>query len=175
MISETVRFSKGVMSPVFQRWECFCLFNSIYDLVCIMIVLTWYIPHSHQVKQQSANTVTDRHVATNMISRLRYAFYFWPFLQISSPGTCIGILIYISIYGGLEMLYGVVGVLRQCLSMYVLIHALAMPDFSPISIQISFYTNVRKSFRYYNMFKSISFYIYNVYSCPVIWSNKTTY
>ena len=45
----------------------------------------------------------------------------------------------------------------------------------PISIQITYYTNVRKLCRYYNMFESISFVMYNVesilLSSYVVWRN----
>ena len=44
------------------------------------------------------------------------------------------------------------------------IFTLPVPDVRPISIQIPYYTNVRKLCRYYNLFNSISFAIYNVES-----------
>ena len=50
-----------------------------------------------------------------------------------------------------------VDVLRQCLSICILEHILPGPDIRPISIQIPYYTNVRKLSCYYDMFKSISF------------------
>ena len=51
----------------------------------------------------------------------------------------------------------------------------AVPDILSISIQIPYYTNVRKLCRYYNMFESISFVLYNVESIVffsyVVWRN----
>ena len=41
---------------------------------------------------------------------------------------------------------------------------LPVPDILSISIQIPYYTNIRKLCRYYNMFESISFVMYNVES-----------
>ena len=50
-----------------------------------------------------------------------------------------------------------------------------VPDILSISIQIPYYTNVRKLCRYYNMFESISFVMYNVesilLSSYVVWRN----
>lgn len=50
-----------------------------------------------------------------------------------------------------------------------------MPDIISISIQIPYYTNVRKLCLYYNMFESISFAMYNVesmlLSSYVVWRN----
>ena len=50
-----------------------------------------------------------------------------------------------------------------------------MPDILCISIQIPYYTNVRKLCRYYNMFEFISFVVYNVesilLSSYVVWRN----
>ena len=52
---------------------------------------------------------------------------------------------------------------------------IAVPDILSISIQIPYYTNVRKLCRYYNMFESISFVMYNLksilLSSYVVWRN----
>ena len=53
-----------------------------------------------------------------------------------------------------------VDVLSQC----HLKHTLAVSDIRPISIHIPYYTNERKLCYYYNMFKFISFAVYNVES-----------
>ena len=69
----------------------------------------------------------------------------------------------------------VVDILRQCLSICILKHTLPVPDIISISIQIPYYTNVRRLSRYYNMFKSISFAMYKVesilLSSNVVWRN----
>ena len=50
-------------------------------------------------------------------------------------------------------------------SYYVpLTRTLPVPDILSISIQIPYYTNVRKLCPYYNMFQSISFVMYNIES-----------
>ena len=46
-----------------------------------------------------------------------------------------------------------------CLFICTLKRTLPVPDILSISIQIPYYTNVRKLCRYYNMFESISFVI----------------
>ena len=57
-----------------------------------------------------------------------------------------------------------VDVLSQCHYICILKHTLPVLDVRSISIQIPYYTNVRKLCRYYNMFESISFVMYNVES-----------
>ena len=68
-----------------------------------------------------------------------------------------------------------VDVLCLCLSICMLKHTLPVLDLRPISIQIPYYTNVRKLCRYYNMFECISFVMYNVesilLSSYVVWRN----
>jgi len=70
-------------------------------------------------------------------------------------------------------------ILRQCLPICTLIHTLSVLDIIPISIQIAYYTIVRKSCRYYNMFKSISFAMYHVKSILllsyVVWPNDLSH
>ena len=62
-----------------------------------------------------------------------------------------------------------------CLSICSLKYTLPVPDIISISIQIPYYTNVRKLCRYYNMFEFISFVMYNVksilLSSYVVWRN----
>jgi len=60
-----------------------------------------------------------------------------------------------------------------CLFICTLKRTLPVPDILSISIQIPYYTNVRKLCRYYNMFESIGFFWYNVeyilLSSYVVW------
>ena len=62
-----------------------------------------------------------------------------------------------------------------CLLLCTLKRTLPVPDILSISIQIPYYTNVRKLCRYYNMFGSIRFVMYNVesrlLSSYVVWQN----
>lgn len=62
-----------------------------------------------------------------------------------------------------------------CLLLCTLKRTLPVPDILSISIQIPYYTNVRKLCRYYNMFEFISFVMYNVesilLSSYVVWRN----
>ena len=62
-----------------------------------------------------------------------------------------------------------------CLFICTLKRTLPVPDILSISIQIPYYTNVRKVCRYYNMFEFISFVMYNVesilLSSYVVWRN----
>jgi len=62
-----------------------------------------------------------------------------------------------------------------CLFICTLKCALPVPDILSISIQIPYYPSVRKLCRYYNMFESISFVMYNVeyilLSSYVVWRN----
>ena len=73
--------------------------------------------------------------------------------------------IYIYIYGGrglkwcLQLLMLCVCV---CASVWILKQTLPMEDIRRISIQIPYYPNVRNLCRYYSIFKSISFAMYNV-------------
>ena len=52
---------------------------------------------------------------------------------------------------------------------------LPVPDILSISIQIPYYTNVRRLCHYYNLFESISFVMYNIesilLSSYVVWRN----
>jgi len=57
-----------------------------------------------------------------------------------------------------------VDVLSQFHYIGILKHTLTLPDIRSISIQIPYYTSLRKLCRYYNMFNFISFAIYNVES-----------
>ena len=108
---------------------------------------------------------------------------------ISSPDKYIGIRIYVSICGGMEhlifrlmyvQLYLYLYLQRQvcacCLIICTPKRTLPVPDILSISIQIPYYTNVRKLCRYYNKFKSISFVMYNVesilLSSYVVWRNN---
>jgi len=62
-----------------------------------------------------------------------------------------------------------------CLLLCTLKRTLPVPDILFISIQIPYYTNVRKLCRYYNMFEFISLVMYNVdcilLSSYVVWRN----
>ena len=62
-----------------------------------------------------------------------------------------------------------------CLLLCTLKRTLPVPDILSISIQIPYYTNVRKLCRYYNMFEYISFVMYTLesilLSSYVVWRN----
>jgi hypothetical protein len=62
-----------------------------------------------------------------------------------------------------------------CLFICTLKRTLPVPDILSISIQIPYYTNVRKLCRHYNMFEFISFVMNNVeyivLSSYVVWRN----
>ena len=73
--------------------------------------------------------------------------------------------------GGLDMLM----LCACCLLLCTLKRTMPVPDILSISIQIPYYTNVRKLCRYYNMFEFISFAMYNVesilLSSYLVWRN----
>ena len=66
-------------------------------------------------------------------------------------------------------------IIACCLLLCTIKRTLPVPDILSISIQIPYYTNVRKLCRYYNMFEFISLVMYNVESillCSyVVWRN----
>ena len=76
---------------------------------------------------------------------------------------------------GLEGCLDMLVLCACCLSICILKHTLPVPDIISISIQIPYYTNVRKLCRYNNMFESISFVMYHVesilLSSYVVWRN----
>ena len=63
---------------------------------------------------------------------------------------------------GLEGCLDMLMLCACCLFICTLKRTLPVPDILSISIQIPYYTNVRKLCRYYNMFECISFVMYNV-------------
>jgi len=65
---------------------------------------------------------------------------------------------------GLEGCLDILMLCACCLFICTLKRTLPLPDILSISIKIPYYTNVRKLCRYYNMFESISFVMYNVES-----------
>jgi hypothetical protein len=90
------------------------------------------------------------------INMLRYGtFYFY-------INVCISEFVFrfmeIVIDGCLDMMK----LYACCLFLCNLKRTLPVPDILSISIQIPYYTNVRKLCRYYNMFESIRFVIYHV-------------
>jgi len=76
---------------------------------------------------------------------------------------------------GLEGCLGMLMLCACCLFICILKHTLPVSDIISMSIQIPYYTNVRKLCRYYNMFESIRFIMYNVecilLSSYVVWRN----
>ncbi|KAK2151160.1 hypothetical protein LSH36_374g06000 [Paralvinella palmiformis] len=76
---------------------------------------------------------------------------------------------------GLEGCLDMLMLCACCLFICTLKSTLPVPDILSISIQIPYYTNLRKLCRYYNMFESISFVMYNVeyilFSSYVVWRN----
>jgi len=77
----------------------------------------------------------------------------------------------VGLEGSLDMLM----LCACCLLLCNLKRTLPVPDILSIFIQIPYYTNVRKLCRYYKMFESISFVMYNVesilLSSYVVWRN----
>ena len=63
---------------------------------------------------------------------------------------------------GLEGCLDMLMLCACCLFICTIQRTLPVPDILSISIQIPYYTNVRKLRRYYNMFESISFVMYIV-------------
>ena len=76
---------------------------------------------------------------------------------------------------GLEGCLDMLMLCACCLFICTLKRTLPVPDILSISIQRPYYTNVRRLCRYYNMFESITFVMYNVesilLSSYLVWRN----
>jgi len=74
-----------------------------------------------------------------------------------------------------ERMFRDVDVLRLCQYICILKRALPVPDIIPIDIQILYYSKVKIICRYYYMFNSFSFAMYNLeyilLSSYVVWRN----
>jgi len=121
---------------------------------------------SHRLMRRS-DTCLGKHTHLSICGIMEHLIFY--------INVCIVVFVFRFMEIGLEGCLDMLMLCVCCLFICTLKRTLPVPDILSISIQIPYYTNVRKLCRYYNMFESISFDIYNVesmlLSSYVAWRN----